>query len=476
MDKDLKKKNSGVLESRVAKTRSKLGGFTKDSRKLVEFALNDVDIFNLVNIKSRENEDKDKGKAKGKDNSSPNAFNKAKRKIFEDLKEADIFTKQQFEQELIQRHVREIKNPNDIPNIDFVSSSTYASMKSIDFIKKKAKGVVTYKFNDIGGREYTFSFLIFDENKFSKLKSFDVHAYKVVMWLYIAGKYGGKTCAEKLNISLYFADVKKVLPASKMDILSSENCNTAVTTSCTKNGVIFLYREEEWFKVLIHESFHIFGLDFSYQFSHVLNAKMTKVFPIQSQWNIFESYTEFWAELLNVMFASYFIACISDKNTRKSTGNPLQKANFDTFSNYVDFLFEIEQSFTVFQVNKILNFMDLKLMDLHRKNKNAMASRKYLYRENTNVFSYYILKMILFLNRDETLQWFSTHNDNLLKFSSKRADVEQYGDYLIKKFEDPALHRVMLAMQQKYIRILNKNTKWSNYINTTARMSVVELL
>ena len=432
----------------IVKMKNKMGKFKQESSQLIEFILNDLDIFNLL---------------KGCDvviDSKKSAFFSLKKKILSDLKDADTFAKNQFENKIIERVVEEIKNPADLPNMHFISNSKYGDKKSLAFIKKNAKGVVTYKFTD-GRRKYSFSFIIFDE-KFRKLDTFDLHAYKVVMWLYMASQYAGDSCAETLNISLFFADVEKMKPSSPLDILSAENCNTAVTTSCTKEGIIFLYRQEEWFKVLIHESFHIFGLDFSYQFSHVLNQRMSEVFPIQSTWNIFECYTEFWAEILNVMFVSYLVIDADNSSV-----------DFDTFSNYVGFLFEIERCFSIFQVSKILDFMGLKLMDLHHKNTKENASKKYLYRENTNVFSYYILKMILFFNCDETLEWFEKHNQNILKFSSKRKDVEDFGDFLIKKFVDPSLHRTMLAMYKKYPQV---TSLVSEFTNNTLRMTAVELL
>ena len=431
---------------KVSAIKKKICKFKKESRNIIDFVLNNLDIFNLIN-----------SPVMGFEQSK--SFKNLKIKIFQDLKDADTFAKKQFTKKLIERQVKEVKGEDCLPNINFASNSKYASLKSIKYIKKNAKGIVTYKV-DHGKHKFTFSFLIFD-SKFRNLNNFDIHAYKVIMWLYIVSLYGGDNCAETLNISLFFANEKKVLPDNGLDILSTENCNTAVTTSCTKDGIIFLYRDEEWFKVLIHESFHIFGLDFSYQFSHVLNKKMEKTFPIDSQWNIFESYTEFWAEILNVMFVSYLIC-----DEKKS-------ANFNTFSNYIDFFIEIEMAFTIFQVSKILDFMGLKLMDLHFKNKKAKVSQKYLYRENTNVFSYYILKMLLFLNLDESLIWFDKHNQNLLKFSNSRKDVEEFGDFLIKKFENPVMHRMFLAMDKKKMGISFKN---KDEIINTLRMSAVELV
>jgi hypothetical protein len=64
--------------------------------------------------------------------------------------------------------------------------------------------------------------------------------------------------------------------------------NGGITTSCNgSQGEILVYREEEWFKVLIHELFHRVGLEWSH--TTALNDKS------------FESYVEYWSERLLVL-------------------------------------------------------------------------------------------------------------------------------------------------------------------------------
>ena len=48
-----------------------------------------------------------------------------------------------------------------------------------------------------------------------------------------------------------------------MKVLDQDNCNTAVTYACAIKGECLIYRKEEWFKVLIHETMHALCLDFS---------------------------------------------------------------------------------------------------------------------------------------------------------------------------------------------------------------------
>ena len=55
-------------------------------------------------------------------------------------------------------------------------------------------------------------------------------------------------CAKTLVVYFYLTPAKKTLPRNQGITLDSSNCNSAVTTSCTPNGEILVYRKEEWFK------------------------------------------------------------------------------------------------------------------------------------------------------------------------------------------------------------------------------------
>ena len=85
-----------------------------------------------------------------------------------------------------------------------------------------------------------------------------------------------------------------------MEVLGPNNVNTGYTTRCA-NGNITIYRSEEWFKVLIHESMHYLGLDFSIE-----NHDLKSVFPIDTDILLSECYAESWARILNVYFTSFY--------------------------------------------------------------------------------------------------------------------------------------------------------------------------
>ena len=54
------------------------------------------------------------------------------------------------------------------------------------------------------------------------------------------------------------------------------------------------FRKEEWLKVLIHECFHAFNMDFHEEKINFKNLFQTSFF-IDSEFLVFESFVEFWA-------------------------------------------------------------------------------------------------------------------------------------------------------------------------------------
>ena len=92
---------------------------------------------------------------------------------------------------------------------------------------------------------------------------------------------------------MYLTPTVKKLPHNKLEILSQDHCNTAVTTACEKEGEILIFREEEWFKVLIHETFHLLCLDFANMPTYILsefNKKIRQLMPLRSEYNLFDAY------------------------------------------------------------------------------------------------------------------------------------------------------------------------------------------
>ena len=172
-----------------------------------------------------------------------------------------------------------------------------------DYIKDNSAYEVIYEHTLSHGEKVTVFFIVPEFVESTEL----INKFIIIIltWFEFIYPYAQKKCGNKLDVFIYLTPFKKILPENG-EIIGKENVNTAYTTSCVPHGKIVVYRSEEWFKVLIHESFHVLGLDFSHKENAKITSEIKKLFPINSNIKLFEAYTETWAEILNCVFVSYY--------------------------------------------------------------------------------------------------------------------------------------------------------------------------
>ena len=295
-----------------------------------------------------------------------------------------------------------------------------------------------------------------------KIDVYNKHVDAIIMWLYIINEYASKECASNLVVYFYFTSLEKKLPSSNIEILNENNVNTAFTTTCPADSEIVVYRKEEWFKVFIHESFHNFALDFSDMNNVECTKRILDIFPVESQVNLYESYTEFWAEIMNALFCSFF----SLKN----------KDNLEEFLSNSEFFINFERTYSFFQLVKTLRFMGLTYKDLYSKSSHSKILRETLYKENTNVLSYYVIKTILINNYQGLLFWCKKNNLSLLQFKKTLLSQDEFCKFIEKNYKTATMLEG-IESSQKFLNNLYSNNKKINdkYVLNNLRMSICEL-
>ena len=225
--------------------------------------------------------------------------------------------------------------------------------------------------------------------------------------MHIANKYASNKCGRDLNVFLYLTPFKKELPNTRLDVIGQEHANTAFTYTCpSTTSEIVIYREEEWFKVFIHETFHNLSLDFSCLDTKDLCTNVMKnVFPVQSDFLLFEAYTESWAVIVNACMCTYF--CFDYTIT------------ITAFTQTLKFLLGFECLFKIFQMNKILDFMGLDYSLLYSKSNRSKSARDALYKEDTNIFAYHVATTILLCNYPAFMEWCDTNNMHPMLFKKR---------------------------------------------------------
>jgi hypothetical protein len=271
--------------------------------------------------------------------------------------------------------------------------------------------------------------------------------HKIERWLSFVLSIAPAKCANSLSIYLCFTDKKKVLPGkvaalynggdvtfqTESPLVDQIHANTAFTTSCSHTNSIFIYRKEEWFKVLLHESFHCLGLDFSEQGSQESNRLILSQFPALSpsvDVRLYETYCEMWAEIINVLFlcGPSTIRCKSAKYTPLSKKRSQKVVSRDVGFHCVVRLLKYERVYSVFQAGKLLRHYGLKYTDLFEST--------HAYREKTQAFSYYVLKSILMWNIDAFLQWCLANNPTPYSLEFAKSKVVDYAELIRSKSRD----------------------------------------
>ncbi len=257
------------------------------------------------------------------------------------------------------------------------------------------------------------------------------------------------------KIVIFFSDIKKMRPKNKLSILNVDNVNTGYTYCNSNEPEIVLYRNEEWFKVLIHETMHAIGLDFCNFNNKEVNDSILDIFPINIKLNLYETYCEIWAILLNLIFISYEL-CNS----------------FKVFKTIFMYNYNFENNFQVFQMNKVLNFMDLKYEQLYSKEEKHAIKRQGFYREKTNVFCYYILKSILFYNLSDFLLFCKENNRNYIYFSKTEKNLIHFSNLIKNNYNNQSFLKTIKNISHKYNSKINKNS----YIQKTFRLSIFDYI
>ncbi len=343
-------------------------------------------------------------------------------------------------------------------------------------IDKHAMFTITYTFT-IFDKNITVVFTVEEDDIDALLPIYNKYIEHIYLWIHVLKTYAAPTCSQTLTIYLYFTSFSKTLPDTPIEVLDVVNVNTAVTTSCQPKTEIVIYRKEEWFKVLLHETFHSFGLDFSDMNNDECTSRILKIFPVKSQVNLFESYCEFWAEIMNVLFCSFRV--IKDKH------------DFNAFIAKCSEYINLEMNYSVFQVVKTLNFMGLNYEVMHSSKEYARTLRDNLYKEKTNVLSYYVVRMILMTNVQATLNWCDEHNGMhlLLQFKKTAQNQRAFCDFIGKYYNNSYTLNSVGCMQRVWRELIAKhglksatnntnnanNANKKNFLMNNMRMSICEL-
>ena len=284
---------------------------------------------------------------------------------------------------------------------------------------------------------------------------FENMVHHLYLWFFLIYQFvtpDQESCSQKLHLFVYLMDSPKqfgqgqqersnctslhACTSSTSSVLGQDNVNTGFTYACQRDNEIHVYRKEEWFKVVMHESFHALGLDFAHD-SHneqIAQTAIQAMFPTISipDVRLAETYAETWA----VMLHTIYLALISSPTTGSSSSSssfsfsPILVSSFISFPKLVTKLemsLNLERIFNLYQAAKILRYnlgASVSYKDLVRlppsdssdlsdlSDLSDSATQKHSYKESTPIFSYYILRSMLFHTPNTFFEWCVDNNIN----------------------------------------------------------------
>ncbi len=299
----------------------------------------------------------------------------------------------------------------------------------------------------IGARKFTIYAIVPYRTRVNAKRAYaylDKAVQKMFVWLYVATHFAPAECSRELVIYWYLTGHEKRLPETRGAPVGEEHANTAFTLACpagAANG-IYIFRKEEWFKVLIHETFHSLGLDFARMPEQETNRALFSIFPVRCDYRLYEAYTETWATILHSLFVAM--------ETKGNIYTKLEKCIYT------------ERMFSLFQKEKLLLHYDLNYDDV------CSVLNAHRYKETTNAFAYFILKTIMLFNFNEFIEWCDHKNKGVIAFKRIQANILSLVDFVRKNHKSVEYKRALEAMK-KWIT----TTRYNGPEMTSMRMTAL---
>jgi hypothetical protein len=215
---------------------------------------------------------------------------------------------------------------------------------------------------------------------------------------------------------------------------------------------LYIWRKEEFEKVLIHELIHTLKLDFM-AYPDELTKQIYTYFniPIHINIHVGEAYVETWAMIFNLIFIS------------KS-------------SNIFFEIFEKELIFSLYQTSKVIHHFGYKCLNYCDKSLIKYNKDNYItqFQQDTSVFSYYILKTGLLLHINEFIQFCVKYNNNLIDFIQSHDNFKLFNDILLLISQNTKGNELLHNTFNIYEPYLNNKSHYKQMLYKTMRMSLFE--
>jgi hypothetical protein len=259
-----------------------------------------------------------------------------------------------------------------------------------------------------------------------------------------------RNCSRELSIYLYLTKEKKTLPAKKTTDITAENVNTGFTFGCSQNNEIYVYREEEWAKVLTHECIHALGADFASipALNALVNRRIWRFFGVPSSTptptptqpkdlRIYEAYTETWATIIDILFT------VPPSHTKKALETVILK----------------EREWALTQTVKIMEWFGL-----NNGMTRISAEKQLMMKEKVTLYSYYVLKSRFLFSLPAFFEFCLKNKGahplpfQIMDFTKTEKTAERFADFITDEIYSPVVNDAFTGEMAK-VQMMAKRGK-----------------
>ena len=117
--------------------------------------------------------------------------------------------------------------------------------------------------------------------------------------------------------------------------------------------------------------------------------------------------------------------------------------------------------------------MGLRYTNLYKQDKLSSGFRKILYKEDTNVLCYYVIKTLLLFYNDDFLKWCMMNNNNIIRFDKTDQNLDNLYKFIQQKHNSGLFNSSVNKMELFFKKMRGPLIKNNELVNTS-RMSICE--
>lgn len=121
--------------------------------------------------------------------------------------------------------------------------------------------------------------------------------------------------------------------------------------------------------------------------------------------------------------------------------------------------------------------MGLNYSSLYKIDSTSVRYRKLLYKEDTNVLCYYVIKTIMLFFNDDFLKWCLYNNSLIIKFDKTQQNFTNLYKFIEDRYNKRTFLNAISSMTlfyNKKVGPYHKRTKKSDYLLSTSKMTICE--